>query len=329
MPEYSIQRFRNGFAVVYADGEGKRRRQKLAALDRASAEAEARQRWQLGDRSPCTVGRIVAAYLADRRAEGIVTAKRQDDAWKAMRHFWENVDPGLIDRAMARRYADQRAVSVSTIRYELSMLAVALRWAKRAGLVGDAPEIWRPSPPERVERHLSHDEFERFYGAVRAPHARLYMLLGIYSMARPSSILDLTWDRVDFERGEIDLNPRDRKQTRKRRPRVPLNAEALSALRTAYEARQSEYVIERGATKVACVKKAFQAASKRSGVYATPYSLRHTGAVWAAEAGVPMPELAQFMGHDDSRTTEKHYARFTPGHLRRVSEAVQRRQKAT
>jgi integrase len=98
----------------------------------------------------------------------------------------------------------------------------------------------------------------------------------------------------------------------------------MEALREAYAGRQSQFVVERGAAQVKSVKKAFQAASQRSGIHVTPYTLRHTGAVWAAEAGVSMAELAQFMGHDDSATTEKHYARFSPGHLRRVANAVQR-----
>jgi integrase len=87
-------------------------------------------------------------------------------------------------------------------------------------------------------------------------------------------------------------------------------------------------VIERGAKRVASIKKAFQAASARSGIHVTPYTLRHTGAVWAAEAGVSMAELAQFLGHDTSATTERFYARFSPGHLRRVANAVQRTRKA-
>jgi len=53
-----------------------------------------------------------------------------------------------------------------------------------------------------------------------------------------------------------------------------------------------------------------------------PYMLRHTGAVWAAEQGIPMAEIAQMMGHDDSKTTEKYYSRFSPGYLRRVSDAI-------
>jgi integrase len=104
---------------------------------------------------------------------------------------------------------------------------------------------------------------------------------------------------------------------------VPLNAEAMAALQLAYEGRQSEYIIERGAEPIKSIKKAFQAASERSGIKVTPYMLRHTGAVWAAEAGVSMHVLAQYMGHDDDSTTQKHYARFSPDYLRTVSDAVQ------
>jgi len=34
-------------------------------------------------------------------------------------------------------------------------------------------------------------------------------------------------------------------------------------------------------------------------------------------------ELAQMMGHDDDRTTQKHYARFSPEHLRSVVNAIE------
>lgn len=126
----------------------------------------------------------------------------------------------------------------------------------------------------------------------------------------------------DFERGTVNLNPPGRKQTAKRRPVVALNDQAIEALKLAYMARQSEWVIERGAKKVANIKKAFQAASERSGVHATPYTLRHTAAVWMAEQGIPMSEIAQFMGHDDSATTERHYARFSPTYLRGAANAL-------
>lgn len=263
----------------------------------------------------------MAAYLEDRAAAGIASASRQSDAWKAMKSFWNDVSPRLIDEEMAKGYAQRRGRAAATVRYELSLLAVALRWARKKGHIPDAPAIWRPAAPERRERHLSREDFRRFLAEVKAPHARLYMVLGIATCARPTALLELTWDRVDFQRGLIDLNPRGRVQTAKRRPVVPIASYAMPELLKAYEARQSEYVIERGGKGLASIKKAFRAASERSGVYATPYTLRHTGAVWRAEDGVPMAEIAQLMGHDDDRTTQKHYARFSPDYLRKAADA--------
>lgn len=262
-------------------------------------------------------------YLAS--IEEKASHQRRKDAWKALRPFWENTEPDLIDQQMCRDYAQQRQAGPATIRYELLQVSTAIGWGRRGRHITARPDMWLPPTEERKVRHLTHAQFERFFSAVHAPHAKLYVLLGLYTMARPSAILDLTWDRVDFERNLIDLNPPGRRQTAKRRPVVKANDALLEALQEAYEARQCEYVVERGAQKVGSVKKAFQAASERSGLHVTPYTLRHTGAVWAAESGISMAALAQFMGHDDDRTTQKHYARFSPDYLANVAGAVQRR----
>lgn len=79
-------------------------------------------------------------------------------------------------------------------------------------------------------RHLTHSQFERFLDAVRAPPARLYALIGLYTMARPTAILELTWDRIDFVRGLVDFNPDGRRQTQKRRPVVFENQPLRDAL---------------------------------------------------------------------------------------------------
>lgn len=322
MSDYTVQRFRGGYALVFREN-GIRRRRTLYAKDRPSAEAEARQVWQTGDETPWTVGRLMAGYL-DSISEK-PSHQRRKDAWKAMKTFWERTDPDLIDERMCRDYASRRRAGLATIRYELLQLSTALKWGRAGRHIDAKPDMWLPEAPERKVRHLEHEEFERFFAEVKAHHARLYVLLGLYTMARPSAILDLTWDRVDFDRGLIDLNPAGRKQTAKRRPVVAMADDLRTHLEAAYAARQSDYVVEHAAKKVASVKKAFQAASERSGVHVTPYTLRHTGAVWAAEAGVPMSEIAQFMGHDDDRTTQKHYSRFSPGYLAGVANSIRRK----
>ena len=318
---FSVQRFRGRFALVYKL-DGKRVRRTLDAEDRQSAEAQARALWAGAERGEWTVGRVMTAYLAS--IAGKFSHPRRVDAWKAMGPFWLNVDPATIDETMCRDYrARRRRVADSTARYELLQLSTALGWAVDNGpKLTRRPTIWLPPVPDRKTRHLTRTEFRKFLGCVKADHARLYVLLGLYTMARPSAILDLEWNRVDFAHRRIDFTPPGHVRTVKRRTVVPIADDLLVALQTGFAARTTEWVIERGGERIANIKKAFQAASERSGVHATPYTLRHTGAVWAAEAGVPMAELAQFMGHDDSRTTEKHYARFSPGYLLNVANAI-------
>lgn len=336
MSEYTVQRLRDGWAcafpviddagnpVIGKDGKPKRHRKRLYAADRASAEAEARRRWAGGsDEEPWTVGRIVASYIAAREEAGILSTSRQRDAWKAMKDYWGKVDPQLIDAAMAKEYARQRSRANATVRYELSMLSVALKWAADNDKIQRVKAVWRPDVAERKVRALTRTQFRKWFKEVKAPHARLYVRLGIATMGRPAAILELRWEQVDWDHSHIDLNPKDRKQTRKRRPVVPLNAETMAELEKNFAGHQCEFIVERGATQIKSIKKAFLAASQRSGVKVTPYMLRHTGAVWAAEAGVSMHVLAQYMGHDDDSTTQKHYARFSPDYLRTVSEAVQ------
>src|SRR5690349_971834 len=108
MSKYSVQRLRGGFAVVWRDEAGKRRRFALEAADRPTAEAEARRWWKRNTSAVSTVGGIVEAYIDARERAGIASTARQRDAWKAMESYWAKVDPARIDGDMARVYVRRR-----------------------------------------------------------------------------------------------------------------------------------------------------------------------------------------------------------------------------
>lgn len=55
--------------------------------------------------------------------------------------------------------------------------------------------------------------------------------------------------------------------------------------------------------------------------------LRHTAGVYMAEAGVPMEEISQYLGHTSTKVTERVYARYSPEYLRNASNAIERRMK--
>ncbi|MCS0504128.1 tyrosine-type recombinase/integrase [Ancylobacter sp. GSK1Z-4-2] len=54
-----------------------------------------------------------------------------------------------------------------------------------------------------------------------------------------------------------------------------------------------------------------------------PLMLRDAAAVHMAEDGVPMEEIAQFLGHSNVAITRKAYARFSPGCLHKASTSLE------
>lgn len=154
-------------------------------------------------------------------------------------------------------------------------------------------------------------------------------------------MLELTWDRVDLERGLITLS--NGVQTNKRRAVVPINETLKTALQESKKGNVSGYVIEYRGKRVKDIKigfaKACQRASgatikrgERGSWYAeggdnsfddvTPHTLRHTAAVWMAEGGIPLSEVAQYLGHTNVNITYKVYARFTPNYLKKAAAVL-------
>ena len=177
--------------------------------------------------------------------------------------------------------------------------------------------------PSPRSRNLSRDEARSLMDAAHAPHVRLAIVLMLGTAARVRAILDLTWDRCDFDRGLITLrNPEDT-TPRKGRAVVPMNGMVRAALSEAREGALSNHVLEWAGKPVLSLKKGMGTAARKAGlVGVSPHVLRHTAAVWMAEGKVPMDEIAQYMGHEDSRITTKVYARFSPDYLRKAANVL-------
>lgn len=248
---------------------------------------------------------------------------RAQTAWKAAKDYWGGMPVARIDVKTAEDYRQYRHhCKAITVRNELAVIRAALRWCEKHKLIDKAPHIQMPKVPPSKVGHLSRDEFRKLLGGAERPHIKLFLQLAVATGARTNALLDLTWDRVQFDRGLIVLNPEDRVQTSKYRATVPMNAQIRAVLAAAKQGAMSDFVIEHGRGRVGSIKTGFNAACRRAGVVATPHMLRHTAAVWMAEAGTPMVQIAQFLGHTDSRITERTYARFSPTFLADAAESL-------
>jgi integrase len=152
-------------------------------------------------------------------------------------------------------------------------------------------------------------------------HLPLYTLIALYCGQRRGAILDLQWCQVDLIAGTIDFNPPGRKQTKKRRPVIPVPPSLLAHLRRAHKRASSPHVIAYNGEPVKDIKTGFNSAAERAGIPdCTSHTLRHTAGTWMAQRGVPFWEIAGYLGHSVQRTSEL-YAHHTPEHLRKALAA--------
>jgi integrase len=264
-------------------------------------------------------------YIEDRKRAGTVNVKRIEEVRRSLAPVWGDLYPEDLDKTIQRRFIERGARkghSTATTRQVLSYLQAALNFAVAAKLIPSAPKLAKPPPPRPRDQYLTREDAQRLLDACDAFHIRLFISLSIATAARPKHLLELTWDRVDFKTRIINLDNPAKDRTAKGRARVPINAMALEILATARDAAETDHVIEWVGKPVKNVKRGIAAASRRSGVPATPYIFRRTAGVWMAQAGVPMSEICEYMGHTSINTTIKHYAKYGPEHLRKASGAL-------
>lgn len=321
MPEYRLVRHRGQWSLAYTDPERGRVRVATGTAERGLAEARAGELWRARNRPRSeTVADLWKPYAADRKAT-VARPDRFDHIWKPLEPFFGYKHGKAISKADCRAYAEQRrraGKASSTIKTELEMLRACLRWHYGK----DAPAISAPAPSKPRERYLTKADADKMLSNIETPHVRTFVIIALGTGARMSAILDLTWDRVDWDHGQIDFNPAGRDITNKRRTLVPMTKRVREALEEAQKGALSDYVIEFGGHRIKSVKKALEAAARRSGLTFSAHTFRHSAAIWMAQADVSMEKIAQFLGHTSTRVTFQTYARFSPRYMADAAAAL-------
>jgi integrase len=325
MPEYSIGRLRGRLClVIWRDG--KRQRHDLGTTDPREAERLAPALYaELTKPRGVTTGELWNAYCDDKRGRAVIATMRH--TWKALRYRFGPLRGDAITVEDCRAHCVERrtaGISDGTLHTELGHLRMVLRWSAKSGLISQAPHIERPPKPKPKERHLTREEARALIEASALPHVKLFVVMALGTGSRSGALLELTWDRCDFERGLIDLRNPSITRPHKGRAIVPMNRTVRAALLESREGALSPYVIEWAGQRVASVKRGLRRAAKLAGLAGvSPHVLRHSAAVHMAEAGVPMEEIAQFLGHEDVNVTRRVYARFSPTYLHGAAAALE------
>lgn len=329
--------FRRGCWVIRWTENGCSRERRTGTADRGEAEGVFAD-WLAARRERPSGQRREAAYLiADLLAEyqeehgpEIAGAATLGYNVERLLDWWGEKTVSEITKSNAQSYAAHRrstGISDNTIRRELSVLSAAVGHARASDRLRESPKVWMPPPGPAKERWLTRREVAHLLKAARSePQARehlpLFILLAVYGGARKGAILELRWSQVDLRHERIDWSAPGRRQTAKRRSKIPIRRRLLTFLRLARQ-RGSDLgpVLNIDGKPIGDVKKSFATACAAAGLKGvTPHTLRHTCGTWMAQAGVPMWEIAGFLGHTVQRTTEL-YAHHHPDFMERARDA--------
>lgn len=278
-----------------------------------------------------TIGAILDGYLADRLGRVAAHATLRYAA-AALRAELADLTPQHLTVERVRHYAATRRAAGrrdGTVIREIVTLRAALRWAQKANWIDAVPHVEAPPAPLARDRWLTKQEADRL-AAAAAPHVRLFVALARHTAARAGALLGLRWSQVDLRAGRINLRDTEVAGTdpatprgNKRRSVVPINGSLRAALEEALEIRTTDYVIEFRGGPVLSIKRGFQAAARRANLTGvTPHVIRHSAATWMAQQGVPLGEIARYLGNSIAMV-ENVYAHHHPDFMRGASAALE------
>lgn len=299
-----------------------------------------------------TVSDLLTAYLDEHVASHCTDTTRQTTICQWLRFGLGNLPAdALTDRAL-RDYQDKRrrgvigtrgtkgrrgrsGVGDATLRRELTTLIAAYNHGLRTRRLTAAqiPYIALPADSAPRDFFLTQSEANVLLKTARnqsdsdgrLTRADRYLHIALATAARKTSILELTWDLVDFDAGLIHYDQLPGARTKKRRVPVPIADWLLPTLERAYAEKTNAYVLDnnrdiRRGIEWLCKRVVDETGNERY-FNVTPHSLRHTAATHMAQAGIGLFFIAGVLG-DTVATVTRVYAKHSPDYLREAVNAT-------
>jgi integrase len=254
----------------------------------------------------------------------------------------EAITPADVERFM--RDQQRKGRSAKSIRNWVGILSATFNYARRQGWCSSNPcgsvELPRVDASDDT-RFLSAEELTALLRATGgngrfAETDRVLYLTAAMTGMRQGELLALRWQDVDWTASKIRVrqnyvrgeygSPKTRRSTRSTPMADTLGAELERHFQRSDWQGDQDLVFPNpdtgqplGRTKLT---KRYKDALERAGVREVRFhDLRHTFGTAMASSGVPMKALQEWLGHRDSRTTDR-YADYAPG--QREAEMVDR-----
>ena len=279
-----------------------------------------------------TIDEIIDYYLTDRKGR-VVSHDQLTSQSKHIKRHLGHIKPEFFTKDDNRAYIQARrterikgrdeSVKDGTIIKELVTLRSALNLAARDKVLPEKYHVELPPSPPARERWLTRTEATKLIDAAHTDHMRLFLMLAIYTGARKTAILQLTWDRVRHDNKVINYRLPNTPETKKRRAVVPTTKKLQAALSEARERAKTPFVIEYRRKPVLNIKHAWKLTLERSGIdHCRPHDLRHTCATWMMQAGVKASRVAGVLATTE-KMIERVYGHHSPDYLQDAISALE------
>lgn len=303
--------------ISWTDASGKQLRKSSGTADKAEATALEQKHRAESYTARKKSGGISAAFdavlIEYLSREGRLIPRNLSMARHLMAAFKNksllDVKPHDIQAYIEDRQDDE--VAVATINRELVLLSAAINeYNRRFGAsIPNLASGMKMREPEGRVRWITHEEAERLI-AHAAPHIADFITLGLFTGMRRREMMELTWDRVDFNTGLILLEAQHTKT--KRRRAIPIHDKVTAALSNCKTRWPESPLVFDG---IGDFKRGFAGACNRAGITDfTPHDMRHTFASWLVQQGVELYAVQQLLGHSSIKLTER-YAHLAPRNL--------------
>lgn len=313
-------KLRNGIYWIDVQINGKRIRESLKTDDKKQAQslydirrAELWQGRMLKAKPKKTFREAAARWLVER------AHKKSINEDKDKINFFL---PKLGDRQLSDITRDDieellpQDVKPATRNRYRAFIRAMLRAAEREwDWLDKAPVLRTEAEPKKRVAFLTRDQAEVLIDSLPEKY-RIPVRFALLTGLRRSNVFNLTWDKVDLERGMVIVEADEAKAGQ--RILVPLNSAARALLQAMPEPRQGR--VWGDLTRVWC--NTWKAATKRAGVpWLRFHDLRHTWASWHAMAGTPLSVLQELGGWHSPQMVQR-YAHLSPEHLAAAAERV-------
>jgi integrase len=160
-------------------------------------------------------------------------------------------------------------------------------------------------------------------------HVARFILVALYAGTRSGAVCAAALEPtegagwIDLERGIFYRRPKGQRETKKRRPPVPLPNRLLAHLRR-WRRHGQRFAVEWNGNPVKDVDKAFRNVAEAAGLPdVTPHILRHTAATWLMQLGTDKWEAAEYLGMT-AKQLDDTYGHHHPDHLKGPRDAFDR-----